>query len=500
MFKNLHISILLLTFAVEIVGGHVPANGGFSTSPFSVCKVELIKKVDIMPKRLNTEEFIRRARLVHGDKYDYSKVAYVNTQTKVCIICHEHGEFWQQPQHHLKGSGCPSCGFITISQKGRMTTTEFIYRARQVHGDKYSYEKTEYIKSDKPVTITCDKHGDFEQVANAHLSGCGCPLCKNNKIHMLKNKGIEKFIFDARTIHGDKYDYSESVYVDNKTPLAIICNRHGLFMQTPQSHLKGCGCPKCADEKTGDRCRMTLEEFLLRAKETHGDKYDYSLVTKDTFVDAHTDIEIICQKHGKYKQTPSEHLGGYGCYWCGKESMAQKQALTRDDVVRRCNEIFDNKYDYSLFTEYHSKKDIIQVICPKHGAWAVSVNNHLYRQSGCPSCKRSFGEERIARFLDENHIEYTEQYRIKNESLLCINMYMMIDFFLPKYNIAIEYNGIQHYEENPLFDTRNLEQQQRRDDAVRSYCKNHGIKLIEIPYTEYDNIEKLLKKNLKKYT
>ena len=364
MFRNLHISILLLTFAVEIVGGHDPANGGFSTSPFSVCKVEFIKKVDIMTKRKTLEEVKRDFRKKWGDRYDYSQI-------------------------------------------------------------------TEY---------------------------------KNNK-----------------------------------QQLPIVCRKHGAFPMSANDHLRGHGCPKCADEKTGNRCRMTIEEFLLRSKEIYGDRYDYSLVTKDTFVDSHTDIEIICQKHGKYKQTPSDHLSGRGCYWCGKESMAQKQALTRDDVVRRCNEIFDNKYDYSLFTEYHSKKDIIQVICPKHGAWPVSVSNHLYRHSGCPSCKRSFGEERIAKFLDENHIEYTEQYRIKNESLLCINMYMMIDFFLPKYNIAIEYNGIQHYEENPLFDTRNLEQQQWRDEAVRSYCKNHGIKLIEIPYTKYDNIENLLKKNLKKY-
>jgi hypothetical protein len=242
---------------------------------------------------------------------------------------------------------------------------------------------------------------------------------------------------------------------------------------------------------------MTFEEFLLRAKETHGDKYDYSLVTKDTFVDAHTDIEIICKKHGKYKQTPSDHLSGRGCYWCGKESMAKKQALTREEVIRRCNEIFDNKYDYSLFTEYHNRKDIIQVICPKHGAWPVSVSNHLYRHSGCPSCKRSLGEERIAKFLDENHIEYTQQYRIRNESLLCINIYMMVDFFLPKHNIAIEYNGIQHYEENPMFDFRTLEEQQERDNAVRLYCKEHKIKLIELPYTEFENIEDILKKELK---
>ena len=379
----------------------------------------------------------------------------------------------------------------------KLTQEQFEEKARSIHKGKYGYDRAVYNGGTSIVEIYCPVHGYFSQRAESHLAGCGCKKCKAEKTHFVKNKGRDKFIEDAIALHGNKYGYDKVVYKTNKDEVIITCPKHGDFPQTPNTHLRGHGCPQCADEKTGDRCRMTLEEFLLRAKEKHGDKYDYSLVTKDTFVDSHTDVEIICQKHGKYEQIPSDHLSGRGCYWCGKESMVQKQALTRDDVVRRCNEIFGNKYDYSLFTEYHSKKDIIQVICPKHGAWSVRVSNHLYNQSGCPSCKRSFGEERIASFLDDNHIEYTEQYRIKNESLLCINMYMMIDFFLPKHNIAIEYNGIQHYEENPLFATRNLEQQQWRDEAVRSYCKNHGIKLIEIPYTEIDNIETILKRRLR---
>ena len=424
----LHISIIFLTFAEGIVGGHVPMTRGNLIHPFPFTKDKIVKEIRYMRK---------------------------------------------------------------------LTQEQFEEKARSIHKGKYGYDRAMYNGGASIVEIYCPVHGYFSQRAESHLAGCGCKKCKAEKIHFIKNKGRDKFIEDAIALHGNKYGYDKVVYKTNKDEVIITCPKHGDFSQTPNTHLRGHGCPQCADEKTGDRCRMTLEEFLLRAKEKHGDKYDYSLVTKDTFVDSHTDVEIICQKHGKYKQTPSDHLSGRGCYWCGKESMVQKQALTRDDVVRRCNEIFGNKYDYSLFTEYHSKKDIIQVICPKHGAWSVRVNNHLYNQSGCPSCKRSFGEERIASFLDDNHIEYTEQYRIKNESLLCINMYMMIDFFLPKHNIAIEYNGIQHYEENPLFCTRNLEQQQWRDEAVRSYCKNHGIKLIEIPYTEIDNIETILKRKLR---
>ena len=316
--------------------------------------------------------------------------------------------------------------------------------------------------------------------------------------NMTKRKTVEEVKEDFLKRWGDMYDYSLiTEYKNNKELLPIRCRKHDVFSMSANDHLKGHGCPKCADEKTGERCRMTYEEFLKRATQVHGDTYDYSLITKENFVDSHTDVKIICQNHGFFKQTPHEHLSGRGCYWCGKKSMAQKQSLTRDEVVMRCNEIFNNKYDYSLFTKYHSKKDIIQVICPKHGAWSISVSNHLYMQSGCPHCKRSLGEEHIAQFLDRFNIKYQEQYRIKNESLLCINMYMMVDFFLPQYDIVIEYNGIQHYKESPLFDGRTFEQQQERDNAVRMYCKEHGIKLVEIPYTDFDNIESILTEELK---
>lgn len=316
--------------------------------------------------------------------------------------------------------------------------------------------------------------------------------------NMTKRKTVEDVKKDFCKKWGDLYDYSLiTEYINNKLKLPIICRKHGVFTMSANEHLRGHGCPKCADERTGERCRMTLKQFLVKAHKVHGDDYDYSLINNNNFVNSQTKVPIICSRHGLFYQSASDHLCGRGCYKCGKQSMAHKQALTRDEVVKRFNEIFNNKYDYSLFTDYHSKKDIISVVCPKHGVWNVSVSNHLYRHSGCPYCKRSLGEERVAAFLDSHGLEYIEQYRINNESLLCINMYMIVDFFLPKFNTFIEYNGIQHYEESPLFDARTFEQQEERDNAMRLYCKEHKIKLIEIPYTESNNIESILKKDLK---
>lgn len=122
--------------------------------------------------KLTTEEFIKKAREVHGDKYDYSKVEYVKSKAKVTIICPEHGEFLQTPQKHLYGQGCPKCG-----HKSELTTEEFIKKAREVHGDKYDYSNVEYVDAKTNVCIICKQHGVFWQRPSHHTAGRGCKKC-----------------------------------------------------------------------------------------------------------------------------------------------------------------------------------------------------------------------------------------------------------------------------------------------------------------------------------
>ena len=114
-----------------------------------------------MIKSLTTQEFIERARKVHGDKYDYSKVEYVNNRVKLCIICPIHGEFWQTPNAHLNGQGCSMCGRISQTKKRALSKETFITKARKVHGDKYDYSKVEYVNNRTKVCIICKKHGEF---------------------------------------------------------------------------------------------------------------------------------------------------------------------------------------------------------------------------------------------------------------------------------------------------------------------------------------------------
>lgn len=146
--------------------------------------------------RRTTESFIENAKKIHGDKYDYSKVNYVNASTKVCIICPIHGEFWQRPDKHLSlKQGCPRCGSILNGIKKRLGVNEFVRRAQKVHGDKYGYSKVEYINCETKVCVICPQHGEFWQTPYCHLNGHGCPTCNESHLEKaMKNVLLENNI------------------------------------------------------------------------------------------------------------------------------------------------------------------------------------------------------------------------------------------------------------------------------------------------------------------
>lgn len=132
-----------------------------------------------MGKRLTQEEFIRRAKDVHGDKYDYSKVEYKSTSKKVLIVCPMHGDFWQTPQQHFKTCGCEKCSY---DNRGASTTEAFIKRAKEIHGNKYDYSKVQYVKSTTKVCIVCPKHGEFWQTPSSHVNAKqGCQKCYDDR-------------------------------------------------------------------------------------------------------------------------------------------------------------------------------------------------------------------------------------------------------------------------------------------------------------------------------
>lgn len=281
--------------------------------------------------KLTSENFIEKAKRVHGDKYDYSKVIYKCSHSKVCIICSKHGEFWQISNNHLNGKGCPICGKEKRSQKQRDNRQDFVLKAKKVHGNKYDYLKSEYVDSRTKVCIICPIHGEFFMRPNSHINGQGCQKCGRNETVKSRILTTTVFIERARKIHGDKYDYSKSVYKNSHDKVCIFCHKrdkhgieHGEFWQEPCNHLNGQKCPKCYG-----KLRKTTEQFIGEANETHGSKYDYSKVE---YKDEHTKVCIICPDHGEFWQTPNKHLIGCGCPKC-------KQSHLERDVMNILNEM-----------------------------------------------------------------------------------------------------------------------------------------------------------------
>jgi hypothetical protein len=197
-------------------------------------------------------------------------------------------------------------------------TEDFIKTANQIHDNKYDYSKVIYINAKTKVIITCKKHGDFEQQAGSHTSTTqprGCSKCAYD----LKKPSLETFITSAKEVHGDLYDYSKVVYVKNTEPVIIICKKHGEFLQKPNHHVSSkAGCKNCTMNI------LTKDEFLVKIKNIHGDKYTY----EDSIIKSYRDEIIInCKKHGKFNQILRNHLDGSGCISCGVESMSIKKKI-----------------------------------------------------------------------------------------------------------------------------------------------------------------------------
>ena len=267
---------------------------------------------------MDTSHFIEKAKSVHGDRYDYSLVNYLDTKTKVEIICTEHGKFLQNSKDHLKGKGCKICGYDKRREKYSLSKDEFVEKAKSVHGDIYDYSHVNYTNAKTKIEIICPLHGSFFQLPYNHLSGKGCKECGhaigNEKSSLSKDEFIEK----ANEVHNNLYDYSKVEYKNYKTKVEIICKEHGSFFQTPNNHLDGKGCKECGMKSTIDFIQENFvsntEDFIKKSKSIHGDEYDYSLVD---YKNNSTQVEIVCMEHGKFFQTPKNHLRGKGCKQCG---------------------------------------------------------------------------------------------------------------------------------------------------------------------------------------
>jgi len=318
--------------------------------------------------------------------------------------------------------------------KGRRTAEEFIADAHRLYGDKYDYGQVKYVNSYTKATIICRKlgHGAWQQTPKDHLHGYGCPQCYADRRGDTTRGTAEGFIARAQAKHGDKYDYGRVEYRNSDTKVTIICREHGEFEQSPYSHLQGQGCPICGDKRSADAGRWTKEQFLRRAKEVHGHKYDYSQVE---YKSALTKVTIICPRHGPWEQTPANHLFGLGtgCPACSESEGARTVRLVLESLGSR----FKSEY---RIPECRDKRAL-----PFDFAVWVAGILHLIE------------------FHGRQHYES---------------------------------GGIWIKRKGHTIAEKEFREIQKRDAVKSDFCANHSIPLLVIPYWEMKNVEILAREFL----
>ena len=291
------------------------------------------------------ECFIHQAQYMYGTFYDYSKTIYTNTRTPVIINCPNHGEFYKTPREHLRGYGCPN------------KIHNFLRKATSIHGDLYDYSLVEYLLSKLPVKIICPEHGVFKQTPGSHLQGCGCPDYSHRDFHTYDT---HSFIEKSKRVHGEKYDYSQTVFVHCLKPVIIVCKRHGQFLQTPSSHYGGHGCHNCIHTISKPETEWLnylgiKKEFRQRTIYLNGKKF--SLDALDP-----------------YTNTIYEF---YGDYWHGNPVI-----YDADDIhpIRQIS--FGELYAYTIAREQTLKEAGYNVVCIWENEFkTIKYNNFLIQMN-----------------------------------------------------------------------------------------------------------------------
>ena len=270
--------------------------------------------------------------------------------------------------------------------KGKMTTSEWVTLAVAKHGTKYDYSDSEYLGSIYKILIRCLLHGEFSQNARSHLDGRGCPTCGKEQSAAKQTISSEAWIEKAKAVHGNKYDYSKTVYVHSLKDVEIFCRLHGPFFQRAQNHIDGSGCQQCGSlvdrECSGPREKVTTESWIARAQEKHNQTYTYD---NSTYTDSTTKITITCRLHGDFSMMPGNHVNGSGCVLCGRLSAAAIKRHTPEWFTDEATKIHKAPiYDYSRVT-YVDVDTLVEILCPVHGSFNQTPYNHLQGQR-CPGC------------------------------------------------------------------------------------------------------------------
>jgi hypothetical protein len=312
---------------------HINGSGCSNCSDFKNRNTRTGKKII----KLNTISFIEKCVNIHGDKYDYSGVRYINELEKINIICMIHGEFSQRAKNHKIGQGCPLCS----SEKNRLTFDEFLEKSIIIHNNKYDYTKSIYINMISNINIVCKKHGEFKTTPFKHLNSKGCKKCSYDSISYTN----EEFIIKSSKVHSNKYDYSKTEYNGIFNEIVVICNKHGEFITKPNTHLRGQGCSKCNISKGENIISNYLDNKSI--KYTMQKTFDDCLSTKNWKLkfDFYLPEQSICIEYdGLQHFKPIDYFGGVKSFNELKQRDSIKDKYCLENNIKLIRIPFDKYY------------------------------------------------------------------------------------------------------------------------------------------------------------
>ena len=392
-----------------------------------------------------TEQFIEEARKVHGNRYDYSKVVYVNNRTKVCIICPEHGEFWQTPKNHKRGQGCPVCGKEYAINYHKNNYNQFLTTAKDRFGDRYFFPNIadEYENSHSKITVVCNYCGNtFTKIAcdiiTSQTGGC---WCKETEKAYITHKEINLSIngFTIKPFEGKKNRAKDNVIA--------VCEKCGYENKLRISTILGgnYSCKRCVALKSWDGKRLTVEDIRKRMEEYFPTiKVDYLSYTGI----AHN-ITCECSVCGhKFNRTPNTFFNMKDTVWspcpeCTKKMISQKRSKTTEQFIKETNAKYgENRYE--IIGTYKSSDKKIEIRCIDCGRTFEIEANSFLQGHGCPyhNCNSSTKEKEIADFIRgiyDGDIYNNDRTLLNGKEL---------DVFIPEKKIAFEYDGVFWHNEN----------------------------------------------------
>lgn len=424
-------------------------------------------------KKLLQEEFVTKALSRAKRPIDLSRFEYKNSAYKSIAICPEHGEFLISANALMNRIGCPHCALIERSNKRRMSLTDFISRANEIHHGKYNYSMVEYTSAQAKVRIICPEHGEFTQVANSHLSGKGCAKCRNAQTGDRGRMSPDEFLLRCAETHGTTYDLSRVIYKGMSHKIEVICPTHGSFFPQASNFVAvGSGCPECGRERVGLKSRKPFSHYVVRGAKKHAGKYGY---TGLFYKNSAAYLNLVCPEHGEFTQLAQSHLNGIGCEKCARP------VYDTESFIKMATKVHGNKYDYSGVT-YTDALEKVQIICAEHGEFWQSPTYHVNMGNGCPRCAKvgpSKGQLEILEFL-RAHTEVIDRFKIGRKEA---------DIYLPEHNVAVEYHGL-------IWHSTKFATSPTRDFQKHKMFEKHGIRIIHIYQDEWECrrsiVEKLL--------